>query len=216
MSWSEVCRCQSEASAHALYWVQILLYLFLWHTLVSVGLSCWFNTDSAWLFFPPSLPTATKQPTLKCSNGQMIWPNSESNLKVSSRYWCTFGGQLDSASFKFDVRQQSCHCHILKKKNYPSSPKRPCLESKLKISEEDLGPVVRQRSNTLPKSFGSQLEKDDDKKQDLSDKSAKPAVEATLDSIQKKLQEKRTETNRPEDIKVQCRQIRFRPLSTSR
>lgn len=91
-------------------------------------------------------------------------------------------------------------------------PKCRCLESKLKISEEDLGPVVRQRSNTLPKSFGSQLEKEDDKKQDLSDKSAKPAVEVTLDSIQKKLQEKRTETNRPEDIKVQYMQIRFRPF----
>lgn len=101
---------------------------------------------------------------------------------------------------------------FLKKQNPSPCPKCPCLESKLKISEEDLGPVVRQRSNTLPKSFGSQLEKDDDKKQDLSDKSAKPAVEATLDSIQKKLQEKRTETNRPEDIKVQCRQIRFRPF----
>lgn len=72
--------------------------------------------------------------------------------------------------------------------------------------------MVRQRSNTLPKSFGSQLEKEDDKKQDLSDKSAKPAVEVTLDSIQKKLQEKRTETNRPEDIKVQYMQIRFRPF----
>lgn len=78
-----------------------------------------------------------------------------------------------------------------------------CSESKLKISEEDLGPVVRQRSNTLPKSFGSQLEKEDDKKQDLSDKSAQPAVEVTFDSIQKKLQEKRAESNRPEDIKVQ-------------
>lgn len=92
----------------------------------------------------------------------------------------------------------------------------PCSETKLKLPEEDLGPVVRQRSNTLPKSFGSQLEKEDDKKQDLSDKSAKPAVEVTLDSIQKKLQEKRAETNRPEDIKVQCRQVRFRPLSASR
>lgn len=75
---------------------------------------------------------------------------------------------------------------------------------------------MRQRSNTLPKSFGSQLEKDDDKKQDLSDKSAKPSVEATLDSIQKKLQEKRTETNRPEDIKVQRRQMRFSLLGMDR
>ncbi|XP_051474876.1 protein FAM13A isoform X5 [Apus apus] len=91
---------------------------------------------------------------------------------------------------------------VLKWTNDLAKFRKQLKESKLKISEEDLGPVVRQRSNTLPKSFGSQLEKDDDKKQDLSDKSAKPAVEATLDSIQKKLQEKRTETNRPEDIKV--------------
>ncbi|XP_069640837.1 protein FAM13A isoform X4 [Haliaeetus albicilla] len=94
---------------------------------------------------------------------------------------------------------------VLKWTNDLAKFRKQLKESKLKISEEDLGPVVRQRSNTLPKSFGSQLEKDDDKKQDLSDKSAKPAVEVTLDSIQKKLQEKRTETNRPEDIKDMTR-----------
>ncbi|KFV53401.1 Protein FAM13A, partial [Gavia stellata] len=94
---------------------------------------------------------------------------------------------------------------VLKWTNDLAKFRKQLKESKLKISEEDLGPVVRQRSNTLPKSFGSQLEKDDDKKQDLSDKSARPAVEATLDSIQKKLQEKRTETNRPEDIKDMTR-----------
>lgn len=105
--------------------------------------------------------------------------------------------------------------HFKKEKILLLCPVCPCLESKLKISEEDLGPVVRQRSNTLPKSFGSQLEKEDDKKQDLSDKSAKPAVEVTLDSIQKKLQEKRAETNRPEDIKVKYIKFKFRPLSTS-
>ncbi|XP_040455459.1 protein FAM13A isoform X3 [Falco naumanni] len=94
---------------------------------------------------------------------------------------------------------------VLKWTNDLAKFRKQLKESKLKISEEDLGPVVRQRSNTLPKSFGSQLEKDDDKKQELSDNSAKPAVEATLDSIQKKLQEKRTETNRPEDIKDMTR-----------
>ncbi|XP_035182191.1 protein FAM13A isoform X5 [Oxyura jamaicensis] len=94
---------------------------------------------------------------------------------------------------------------VLKWTNDLAKFRKQLKESKLKISEEDLGPVVRQRSNTLPKSFGSQLEKDDDKKQDLTDKSAKPAVEATLDSIQKKLQEKRAETNRPEDIKDMTR-----------
>uniref|UniRef100_A0A5F5PM38 Family with sequence similarity 13 member A n=1 Tax=Equus caballus TaxID=9796 RepID=A0A5F5PM38_HORSE len=58
-----------------------------------------------------------------------------------------------------------------------------------------------QRSNTLPKSFGSQLEKEEEKKQDLVDKAIKPSVEATLESIQRKLQEKRAESSRPEDIK---------------
>ncbi|XP_032916205.1 protein FAM13A isoform X4 [Catharus ustulatus] len=94
---------------------------------------------------------------------------------------------------------------VLKWTNDLAKFRKQLKESKLKISEEDLGPVVRQRSNTLPKSFGSQLEKEEDKKQDLTDKSAKPAVEVTLDSIQKKLQEKRAETNRPEDIKDMTR-----------
>ncbi|KAM7167549.1 protein FAM13A isoform 8-T9 [Macrochelys suwanniensis] len=94
---------------------------------------------------------------------------------------------------------------VLKWTNELAKFRKQLKESKLKISEEDLAPVMRQRSNTLPKSFGSQLEKEDDKKQDLSDKSAKPAVEVTLDSIQKKLQEKRAETNRPEDIKDMTR-----------
>nr|XP_006111117.1 protein FAM13A isoform X1 [Pelodiscus sinensis] len=94
---------------------------------------------------------------------------------------------------------------VLKWTNELAKFRKQLKESKLKISEEDLVPVMRQRSNTLPKSFGSQLEKEDDKKQDLSDKAAKPAVEVTLDSIQKKLQEKRTETNRPGDIKDMTR-----------
>ncbi|XP_045140050.1 protein FAM13A isoform X2 [Echinops telfairi] len=74
-------------------------------------------------------------------------------------------------------------------------------ESKLKLSEEDLTPRMRQRSNTLPKSFGSQLEREEEKKQEVVDKAVKPSVEATLESIQRKLQEKRAESSRPEDIK---------------
>lgn len=56
--------------------------------------------------------------------------------------------------------------------------------------------MTRQRSNTLPKSFGSQLEK---KPQE---KVPKPPVESTLEVVQNKLQEKRQEVGRPEDIKV--------------
>lgn len=90
---------------------------------------------------------------------------------------------------------------VLKWTNDLAKFRKQLKESKLKISEEDLTPRVRQRSNTLPKSFGSQLEKEEEKKQELVDKAIKPSVEATLESIQRKLQEKRAETNRPEDIK---------------
>ncbi|XP_014455872.2 protein FAM13A isoform X5 [Alligator mississippiensis] len=100
---------------------------------------------------------------------------------------------------------KAANSEVLKWTNDLAKFRKQLKESKLKISEEDLVPVTRQRSNTLPKSFGSQLEKEEDKKQDLSDKSAKPAVEATLESVQKKLQEKRAETSRPEDIKDMTR-----------
>ncbi|XP_054634419.1 protein FAM13A isoform X2 [Dunckerocampus dactyliophorus] len=74
-------------------------------------------------------------------------------------------------------------------------------EQKLMKSEEDLPPLTRQRSNTLPKSFGSQLEK-----KPQQEKVPKPPVESTLESILKKLQEKREEVNRPEDIKDMTRE----------
>ncbi|XP_045850273.1 protein FAM13A isoform X6 [Meles meles] len=90
---------------------------------------------------------------------------------------------------------------VLKWTNDLAKFRKQLKESKLKISEEDLTPRMRQRSNTLPKSFGSQLEKEDEKKQELVDKAVKPSVEATLESIQRKLQEKRAESSRPEDIK---------------
>ncbi|TKC39080.1 hypothetical protein EI555_002840 [Monodon monoceros] len=90
---------------------------------------------------------------------------------------------------------------VLKWTNDLAKFRKQLKESNLKIPEEDLSPRMRQRSNTLPKSFGSQLEKEDEKKQELVDKALKPSVEATLESIQRKLQEKRVETSRPEDIK---------------
>ncbi|XP_056228385.1 protein FAM13A isoform X3 [Seriola aureovittata] len=74
-------------------------------------------------------------------------------------------------------------------------------EHKLLKSEEDLPPLTRQRSNTLPKSFGSQLEK-----KPQQEKVPKPPVESTLETILKKLQEKREEVNRPEDIKDMTRE----------
>ncbi|XP_073896244.1 protein FAM13A isoform X16 [Macaca fascicularis] len=96
---------------------------------------------------------------------------------------------------------KAANAEVLKWTNDLAKFRRQLKESKLKISEEDLTPRMRQRSNTLPKSFGSQLEKEDEKKQELVDKAIKPSVEATLESIQRKLQEKRAESSRPEDIK---------------
>uniref|UniRef100_G3UYL7 Family with sequence similarity 13, member A n=1 Tax=Mus musculus TaxID=10090 RepID=G3UYL7_MOUSE len=90
---------------------------------------------------------------------------------------------------------------VLKWTNDLAKFRKQLKESKLKISEEDLTPRTRQRSNTLPKSFGSQLEKEDEKKQELLDKAIRPSVEATLEGILRKLQEKRVESSRPEDIK---------------
>lgn len=71
------------------------------------------------------------------------------------------------------------------------------IDHKLLKSEEDLTPLPRQRSNTLPKSFGSQLEK-----KPPETKAPKPPVENTLESVTNKLQEKRKEMGRPEEIKV--------------
>uniref|UniRef100_A0A2D4I538 FAM13A-like domain-containing protein n=2 Tax=Micrurus lemniscatus lemniscatus TaxID=129467 RepID=A0A2D4I538_MICLE len=99
---------------------------------------------------------------------------------------------------------KAANLEVLKWTNDLAKFRKQLKESKLKMSEEDLVPMTRQRSNTLPKSFGSQLEKEEEK-QDVSDKSSKPSVEATLESMQKKLQEKRTEANRPEDIKDMTR-----------
>lgn len=82
-----------------------------------------------------------------------------------------------------------------------STLRKMLKENRLLKSEEDLPPLTRQRSNTLPKSFGSQLEK-----KPLQEKAPKPPVDITLDGIQKKLQEKRDEVNRPEDIKDMTRE----------
>ncbi|XP_059971105.1 protein FAM13A isoform X2 [Mesoplodon densirostris] len=107
----------------------------------------------------------------------------------------------EERKYKPSHSDKAANPEVLKWTNDLAKFRKQLKESKLKISEEDLSPRMRQRSNTLPKSFGSQLEKEDEKKQELVDKALKPSVEATLESIQRKLQEKRVETSRPEDIK---------------
>ncbi|XP_044046766.1 protein FAM13A isoform X2 [Siniperca chuatsi] len=90
---------------------------------------------------------------------------------------------------------------VLRWVNELSKLRKELKEHKLMKSEEDLPPLTRQRSNTLPKSFGSQLEK-----KPQQEKVPKPPVESTLETILKKLQEKREEVNRPEDIKDMTRE----------
>ncbi|XP_067850562.1 protein FAM13A isoform X2 [Heptranchias perlo] len=97
---------------------------------------------------------------------------------------------------------------VLKWMNELAKLRKQLKDTKLKVSEEDV-PQMRQRSNTLPKSFGSRLEKgpekEQEKKQEVAEKVQKPAVDTTLDTILKKLQEKRAEVTRPEDIKDMTR-----------
>uniref|UniRef100_A0A5F8GTX1 Family with sequence similarity 13 member A n=1 Tax=Monodelphis domestica TaxID=13616 RepID=A0A5F8GTX1_MONDO len=93
---------------------------------------------------------------------------------------------------------------VLKWTNDLAKFRKQLKETKLKTSEEELEPLTRQRSNTLPKSFGSPLEKDE-KKREAAEKANLPAIEATLDCIMKKLREKRIENNYPEDIEDMTR-----------
>ncbi|KAL1023770.1 hypothetical protein UPYG_G00045890 [Umbra pygmaea] len=90
---------------------------------------------------------------------------------------------------------------VLKWMNELEKLKRDLKEHKLHKSEEDLPTMTRQRSNTLPKSFGSQLEK-----KPPQEKLPKPPVESTLEVVQNKLQEKRKEAERPEDVKDMTRE----------
>ncbi|XP_074485483.1 protein FAM13A isoform X3 [Sebastes fasciatus] len=90
---------------------------------------------------------------------------------------------------------------VLRWLNELAKLRKDLKESKLMKSEEDLPPLTRQRSNTLPKSFGSQLEK-----KPQQEKVPKPPVESSLETILMKLQEKREEVNRPEDIKDMTRE----------
>ncbi|KAF4015120.1 hypothetical protein G4228_006389 [Cervus hanglu yarkandensis] len=77
-------------------------------------------------------------------------------------------------------------------------------DAKHKTSDGEFVPQTRPRSNTLPKSFGSSLDHDDEEYEDDSKvihKEKKPSKEATLELILKRLKEKRVERCLPEDIK---------------
>nr|XP_041574938.1 protein FAM13B isoform X6 [Taeniopygia guttata] len=77
-------------------------------------------------------------------------------------------------------------------------------DAKQRSSEGEFIPQTRPRSNTLPKSFGSSLDQEDEENEDemrVVQKEKKPTKEATLELILKRLKEKRVERCLPEDIK---------------
>ncbi|XP_075397723.1 protein FAM13B isoform X11 [Tenrec ecaudatus] len=77
-------------------------------------------------------------------------------------------------------------------------------DAKHKGSDGEFIPQTRPRSNTLPKSFGSSLDHEDEENEDESrviQRERKPSKEATLELILKRLKEKRVERCLPEDIK---------------
>ncbi|XP_069339757.1 protein FAM13B isoform X4 [Eulemur rufifrons] len=77
-------------------------------------------------------------------------------------------------------------------------------DAKHKNSDGEFVPQTRPRSNTLPKSFGSSLDHEDEENEDearVIQKEKKPSKEATLELILKRLKEKRVERCLPEDIK---------------
>ncbi|XP_035387476.1 protein FAM13A [Electrophorus electricus] len=96
---------------------------------------------------------------------------------------------------------KAANSEVLRWMNELAKLRKELKEHKLLKSEEDLIPLPRQRSNTLPKSFGSQLERKVSEAKALS-----TPAESTLGSIMNKLQEKRAEVSRPEDIKDMTRE----------
>ncbi|XP_066128658.1 protein FAM13B isoform X5 [Saccopteryx bilineata] len=77
-------------------------------------------------------------------------------------------------------------------------------DAKHRSSDGEFVTQTRPRSNTLPKSFGSSLDHEDEENEEESrviHKEKKPSKEATLELILKRLKEKRVERCLPEDIK---------------
>ncbi|XP_041115695.1 protein FAM13A-like isoform X3 [Polyodon spathula] len=107
----------------------------------------------------------------------------------------------EGRKYRPSYSDKAANPELLKWMNELAKFRKQLKEMKVKISEEGLPPQTRQRSYTLPKSFGSQLEK-----QEAAEKAPKPTLEDTLEAVQKKLQEKRAEVNRPEDIKDMTRE----------
>ncbi|XP_058024842.1 protein FAM13B isoform X3 [Ahaetulla prasina] len=106
-------------------------------------------------------------------------------------------------NFKPSYSDIAANPKVLKWMTELTKLKKQIKDAKHKNSDE-LIPQARPRSNTLPKSFGSSLDHEDEDNEDdlrVAQKEKKPTKEITVELILKKLKEKRTERCLPEDIK---------------
>uniref|UniRef100_A0A2D4P0R2 FAM13A-like domain-containing protein n=1 Tax=Micrurus surinamensis TaxID=129470 RepID=A0A2D4P0R2_MICSU len=106
-------------------------------------------------------------------------------------------------NFKPSYSDIAANPKVLKWMTELTKLKKQIKDAKHKSSDE-LIPQARPRSNTLPKSFGSSLDHEDEDNEDdlrVAQKEKKPTKEITVELILKKLKEKRIERCLPEDIK---------------
>ncbi|KAG8128578.1 putative Protein FAM13B-like protein [Naja naja] len=106
-------------------------------------------------------------------------------------------------NFKPSYSDIAANPKVLKWMTELTKLKKQIKDAKHKSSDE-LIPQARPRSNTLPKSFGSSLDHEDEDNEDdlrVAQKEKKPTKEITVELILKKLKEKRIERCLPEEIK---------------
>ncbi|KAJ6618540.1 hypothetical protein lerEdw1_014935 [Lerista edwardsae] len=105
--------------------------------------------------------------------------------------------------FKPSYSDLAANPKVLKWMTELTKLKKQIKDAKHKSSDSEFIPQTRPRSNTLPKSFGSSLDHDEENQDDLRvvQKEKKPTKEDTIELILKRLKEKRIERCLPEDIK---------------
>ncbi|XP_042303147.1 protein FAM13B isoform X2 [Sceloporus undulatus] len=105
-------------------------------------------------------------------------------------------------NFKPSYSDIAANPKVLKWMTELTKLKKQIKDAKHKSSDGEFVPQTRPRSNTLPKSFGSSLDHEDEENEDdLRVAQKKPTKEATVELILKRLKEKRIERCLPEDIK---------------
>ncbi|XP_077182838.1 protein FAM13B isoform X2 [Paroedura picta] len=108
-------------------------------------------------------------------------------------------------NFKPSYTDIAANPKVLKWMTELTKLKKQIKDAKHKSSDGEFIPQSRPRSNTLPKSFGSSLDNEDEENEDdlrVAQKEKKPTKEATVELILKRLKEKRIERCLPEDIKT--------------